>query len=116
MYRRTKRMLGDEAIESTNESDLAFTLVNGAQLWYRSGDRPDLLYGFDSHGLVIDEASRVSEDSWHAAYSTLSATNGRARLIGNVSLKRDGSGSCAGRSRRVNGPTGHTPGSPGSTP
>ncbi len=39
-----------------------------AQLWYRSGDRPDLLYGFDSHGLVIDEASRVSEESWHAAF------------------------------------------------
>jgi predicted phage terminase large subunit-like protein len=89
MYRRTKRMLGSEAVAATNESDLALTLANGAQLWYRSGDRPDLLYGFDSHGLVIDEASRVSEESWHAAYSTLSATNGRARLIGNVSLKRD---------------------------
>jgi len=89
MYPRTKRMLGSEAVAATNESDLALTLINGAQLWYRSGDRPDLLYGFDSHGLVIDEASRVSEESWHAAYSTLSATNGRARLIGNVSLKRD---------------------------
>lgn len=89
MYRRTKRMLGTEAVYATNESDLALTLANGAQLWFRSGDRPDLLYGFDSHGLVIDEASRVSEESWHAAYSTLSATNGRARLIGNVSLRRD---------------------------
>ena len=79
MYRRTKRMLGDEAIEATNESDLAITLANGAQLWYRSGDRPDLLYGFDSYGLVIDEASRVSEESWHAAYSTLFGHQRNAR-------------------------------------
>lgn len=67
-------MLGTEAVSAKNESDLALTLVNGAQLWYRSGDRPDLLYGFDSHGLVIDEASRVSEEAWHAAFSTMSAT------------------------------------------
>jgi predicted phage terminase large subunit-like protein len=89
MYRRTKRMLGEEAVAGTNESDLALTLVNGAQLWFRSGDRPDLLFGFDSHGAVIDEASRVSVECWHAVRSTLSATGGRARLIGNVSLRRD---------------------------
>jgi predicted phage terminase large subunit-like protein len=89
MYRRTRRMLDGDAIISSNDSEATLTLVNGARIWYRSADRPDLLYGFDSAAAVLDEASRVSEEVFFAIRSTLSATSGPMRLIGNVSRRKD---------------------------
>jgi predicted phage terminase large subunit-like protein len=88
-YRRLKAMLPDDLIESTNESEPSMRLINGAVLWFRSGDRSDLLFGWDIRAFVIDEASRCSETVWHAVRSTVTATGGRGRLIGNVSMRRD---------------------------
>lgn len=59
-------------------------LLNGAVISFRSGDKPDSLYGEDVRAAVVDEASRFKEDSWIAIRSTLTYTRGRARLIGNV--------------------------------
>lgn len=89
VYRRLKRMLPRDAIARTNDSDATVTLANRAVIWHRSGDRPDLLYGHDNRAAVLDEASRVNEECWIAVRSTLSATGGPARLIGNVSRRRD---------------------------
>jgi hypothetical protein len=38
---------------------------------------------------VIDEASRMKEESWHAIRSTLTATRGPVRIIGNVKGRRN---------------------------
>ncbi len=84
-YRRLKSMLPREVVNKVNETALSITLANGSVIWFRSGDRPDHLYGEDVTALVVDEASRLSETSWHAVRSTLSATGGSARLVGNVS-------------------------------
>jgi hypothetical protein len=64
------------------------TLFNGAVIWFKSGDHPDGLYGEDVYAAVIDEASRFKEEAWHAVRSTLTATRGHIRIIGNVKGRR----------------------------
>lgn len=65
------------------------TLINGAVIWFKSADKPDSLYGEDVYAAVVDEASRVKEDAWYAVRSTLTATRGQVRLIGNVKGRRN---------------------------
>lgn len=64
-------------------------LPNGATLWFKSGDKPDSLYGEDVWAAVIDEASRVKTDSWYAVRSTLTHTRGPIRIIGNVKGRKN---------------------------
>lgn len=82
-FRRIKRALPREIYEA-NESELTITLANGALLWFKGADKPDSLYGEDVAAAVIDEASRCKEEAWHAVRSTLTATRGFLRIIGNV--------------------------------
>ena len=57
----------------------------GERRWsFRSADKPDNLYGSAVSSAVLDEASRMKDDSVDAVYSTTTATRGRMRLIGNV--------------------------------
>jgi hypothetical protein len=82
-YRRAKRGLTKNTFTS-NKTLATITLINGATLWFLSGEIPDNLYGEDVFACVVDEASRVREESWHAVRSTLTATKGPIRCIGNV--------------------------------
>lgn len=88
VYRRLKNAL-PHGLYTSNESELTLTLANGAVLWFKSGDNPDSLYGEDVYAAVIDEASRVREESWHAVRSTLTATRGPLRIIGNVKGRKN---------------------------
>ena len=72
-----------------NLTTKTITLPNGATLWFKSGDQPDSLYGEDVYAAVIDEASRVKEDSWDAVRSTLTHTRGPVRIIGNVKGRKN---------------------------
>lgn len=63
--------------------------VFGARVWFKSAEKPDNLYGEDVHRAVGDEVTRWREAAWHALYTTLSATGGRAKLIGNVKGRRN---------------------------
>ena len=87
-YRRLKRGL-DDALYTANESELTITLVNGAIISFRSAEKPDNLYGEDVYAAVLDEASRMREEAWHAVRSTLTATRGPVRIIGNVKGRRN---------------------------
>ncbi len=69
---------------SMNLSSQVVTLANGSKILCKSGDDPDGLYGEDVSAAVIDEASRCKEEVWHAVRSTLTATRGSVRIIGNV--------------------------------
>ncbi|SCM71549.1 conserved hypothetical protein [uncultured Pleomorphomonas sp.] len=82
-FRRFKRGLPDE-IWKANEAELFLTLANGATIWFKGGDNPDSIYGEDYHAAVIDEASRCKDEVWTAVRSTLTATQGPVRAIGNV--------------------------------
>jgi len=87
-FRRLKRGLQQEVFTS-NESELTVTLVNGVVIAFKSAEKPDNLYGEDVYGCVMDEATRAREESWHAVRSTLTATRGKIRIIGNVKGRRN---------------------------
>ncbi len=76
-------------LRTTHDTLQRITLVNGTHIWFKSGEKPDNLYGEDVYAAVIDEASRVREESWHALRTTLSATKGQCRIIGNVKGRRN---------------------------
>ena len=87
-YRRMKRKV-PKSMYKSNESKMTMTLVNGSVLHFRSAERPDGLYGEDVYAAVLDEASRMREAAWIAVRSTLTATRGPVRLIGNVRGKKN---------------------------
>lgn len=72
-----------------NLATLTLRLVNGAAIEFRTAEVPDKLYGFETHAIVLDEASRMREEAWHAARSTLTVTRGPVRAIGNVRGKKN---------------------------
>jgi len=84
-YRRLKLALRRAGhLFAYNDTELTITLPTQTVLSFLTGEKPDLLYGDDVHAAVIDEATRVREDAWHAIRSTLTATQGPLRVIGNV--------------------------------
>lgn len=87
-YRRLKLALPD-TIRKCNDTALLIRLVNGASIVFKSGEKPDNLYGEDVYAAVIDEASRVREESWWALRSTLTKTEAPVRIIGNVKGRRN---------------------------
>jgi phage FluMu gp28-like protein len=87
-FRRLKAGLPRESY-TANESDLTLTLINGARIACKSAEKPDNLYGEDVFAAVFDEASRAREEAWHALRSTLTATRGKVRIIGNVKGRKN---------------------------
>ncbi|WP_020476257.1 terminase family protein [Zavarzinella formosa] len=87
-FRRLKRFL-PRHLYAANESELTITLPNGAVIWFKGADKPDSLYGEDVYAAVLDEASRMKDEAWYAVRSTLTATGGPARLIGNVKGRKN---------------------------
>jgi len=87
-YRRLKRFL-PVSLFKANETELTITLPNGAVIWFKGADNPDSLYGEDVKAAVGDEASRWKDEAFHALRSTLTATRGMLRLIGNVKGKKN---------------------------
>ena len=87
-FRRLRRGLS-QSLYTANESELTVKLVNGAVVAFKSGEKPDNLYGEDVFGVVIDEATRLREESWHAVRSTMTATRGPIRIIGNVKGRKN---------------------------
>ena len=88
-YRRMKTQVTDKNFFTTNESKLLLTLPTGGRIEFKSAEKPDNLYGDDVYACVFDEASRAREESWFALRSTLTATQGKCKLIGNVKGKKN---------------------------
>jgi len=83
-FDRIRRSLPKGGYYSVNLTDLTIGTPVGSTIWFKSADNPDSLYGEDVHGAVLDEISRMREDSFFAVRSTLTATKGPMKLIGNV--------------------------------
>lgn len=82
-YRRIKReMLQYGNNFQFNESELTVRFKSKI-LSFKSADNPNGLYGDDVYALVFDEFTRSTEEAWHACRSTLTKTEGKAKLIGN---------------------------------
>jgi hypothetical protein len=88
-YRRIKAGLTKGSFVPHDTPIPRIDLMNGSVLWFKSGDNPDALFGEDVYAAVVDEASRVKAESWYALRSTLTATGGPARLIGNVKGRKN---------------------------
>jgi len=87
-YRRIIRGLPSNVYDD-DKSHLRLTLANGAVLAFKGGDHPDSLYGDDVFAAVIDEGTRCKEDVFTAVRSTLTATRGPLRIIGNVKGRKN---------------------------
>lgn len=88
-FRRMKAQVSDPNFFTSNESKLVLTTPIGSRIEFKSAEKPDNLYGDDVYAAVFDEASRAREDSWYALRSTLTATQGKCKLIGNVKGKKN---------------------------
>lgn len=88
-FRRMKAQVNDRDFFTSNESKLVLTTPLGSRIEFKSAEKPDNLYGDDVYAAVFDEASRAREDSWFALRSTLTATKGKCKLIGNVKGKKN---------------------------
>lgn len=82
-YSRLKRYL-PAGMFSFWDTTQSIELFNGSVLTFKSAVKSDNLYGEDVYAAVIDESSRCSAEAWHAVRSTLTATRGPVRIIGNV--------------------------------
>lgn len=88
-FRRMKAQVTENNFFVSNESKLVLTTPVGSRIEFKSAEKPDNLYGDDVFSAVFDEASRAREDSWFALRSTLTATQGKCKLIGNVKGKKN---------------------------
>ncbi|MCL1933532.1 MAG: hypothetical protein FWF53_06965 [Candidatus Azobacteroides sp.] len=83
-FRRMKRYIQPLGLYEENKSELVLTLINGVSIFFKGADNPDSLFGEDVIAAVLDESTRMKEDAWVAVFTTLSATEGRCKIIGNV--------------------------------
>lgn len=87
-FNRVKKLLDPSLYQvSTINRELRF--ANGSVWSFKGSDNPDSLYGEDVHSAVVDEASRCKEGTWPAIRSTLTATRGPIRIIGNVKGRKN---------------------------
>lgn len=83
-FDRMKVQISDRSFYKANETNLVITLVTGVKIHFKTGEKPDNLYGDDVYACVVDEASRCRESAWHALRSTITSTGGKMKFIGNV--------------------------------
>jgi phage FluMu gp28-like protein len=88
-YNRMKAQISDKDFFKRNDSKLLLTLPTGAKIQFKSAERPDNLYGDDVYAAVFDEFTRAREEAWFALRSTLTATGGKCKFIGNVKGKKN---------------------------
>lgn len=83
-FNRMCRKVKGNSLYKINISKLAITTPIGTIIWFKSADKPDNLYGDDVYSCVFDEFTRARETAWHAIRSTLTATKGKCKFIGNA--------------------------------
>lgn len=88
-FTRLKRVIRGNSKFHVNESELTITTPTGGIIWFKSAEKPDNLYGEDVYGAVFDEFTRAREEAWFALRSTLTATKGPCKFIGNVRGKKN---------------------------
>jgi hypothetical protein len=88
-FRRVKQGLTPGSFVKSESPYPYVTVMSGPTIWFKSADNPDSLYGEDVFGALIDEGSRSKEESWYALRSTLTATKGKVRVIGNVKGRKN---------------------------
>lgn len=88
-FNRLRNQFEPKGVLKINESKLTITFPKGGILQFKSAEKPDNLFGEDVYFAVFDEFTRAREDAWFALRSTLTATNGKCKLIGNAKGKKN---------------------------
>jgi hypothetical protein len=88
-FNRMRHQVSVKNIFEVNQSKLKLTLPNGGVIQFKSASDPDNLFGEDVYAAVFDEASRAKEAAWFALRSTLTATRGKCKIIGNAKGKKN---------------------------
>jgi hypothetical protein len=88
-YNRMKVQISDKSLFTANETNLVLTLVTGAKIEFKTGEKPDNLYGDDVYAFVFDEFTRAREAAWFALRSTITSTAGRGKFIGNAKGRKN---------------------------
>lgn len=88
-FNRMRNQVSDRSFFKVNETKLRLTMPTGAIIEFKSADNPDNLYGDDVYWAVFDEFTRAKEAAWIALRTTLTATNGPCKFIGNVRGKKN---------------------------
>lgn len=88
-FSRMKSQITNPNFFKVNETKLRLTLPTGSIIEFKSADKPDNLYGDDVYAAVFDEFTRAKEAAWIALRTTLTATRGRCKFIGNVRGKKN---------------------------
>jgi phage terminase large subunit-like protein len=83
MFYRAKQMLPTE-VYIPNETSTMIRFINGARWAFMTDEDPDAIYGRGVGSVVVDEASRVKEASYHAVHSLTTTYGSPIRCIGNV--------------------------------
>lgn len=82
-FKRMKAKVSRIKEYKINESKLIITTPLGTHIHFKSAEKPDNLFGEDVYSCVFDEAPRARVEAWYALRSTLTATKGKLKLIGN---------------------------------
>lgn len=92
-YRRMKMYLQTSGLPqsywSYSEVKQSIKVPTNAIITFKGSENYDALYGEDVYAAVIDEASRCREEAWHALRTTLTATKGPIKIIGNVKGRKN---------------------------
>ena len=88
-FNRMRTQVTDKSFFKVNESKLRLTTPTGGIIQFKSAEKPDNLYGDDVYAAVFDEFTRAREEAWFALRSTLTKTEGKCKLIGNVKGKKN---------------------------
>ncbi len=88
-YDRMKVQISNRDLFTANETMRTITLITGAKIEFKTGEKPDNLFGDDVYAAVYDEYTRGREASWHALRSTLTSTGGKCKFIGNAKGKKN---------------------------
>jgi phage FluMu gp28-like protein len=98
-FNRLRRFLGGSSDFKINQTKLTVEMPNGSVIHFKSAQDPDTLYGEDVHAVVFDEFTRAKEAAWIALRSTLTATKGKCKFIGNPKGKKNWGAKLAARAR-----------------
>lgn len=68
-----------------NEQNKSITVNGtGTRAEFKTGEKPNLLFGPAVHGAIVDEASRMKEQAWIALTTTMTQTMGPIRVASNT--------------------------------
>ncbi len=88
-FKRMKAQINVKDFFISNSTKLSLILPTGAEIHFKTAEKPDNLYGDDVYAAVFDEFTRAREEAWYALRSTLTKTEGRCKFIGNVKGKKN---------------------------